>query len=189
MIRTSQTDPIRVDFLPQNTHGLPGRLGMTFAPGKRWRGAYSTWDRDLGADLERLRDEYHTDVLLTLLEQSEMRMARIPNLGDATHRAGLRWISFPITDVSVPADLEATIALVRSLIEELAAARTVVVHCMGGLGRAGTITSCCLAGRGVGAERAIASVRSVRPGAVQTESQEAFVHRFAEVFRCGLSAT
>jgi protein-tyrosine phosphatase len=183
--RTSQTDPIRVDFVPQDAHGLRGRLGMSFAPGKCGRGMYATWDRDLRTDLERLRDEYRTDVLVSLLEQFEMTAASIPNLGRAAKRAGLRWISFPITDVSVPADIEATIALVRGLLEELATGRTVVVHCMGGLGRAGTIASCCLAACGVEAERAITIVRSARPGAVQTASQEAFVHRFAEMTPVG----
>ncbi len=96
------------------------------------------------------------------------------------HRGG-GWISFPIADVSVPTDIEATIAVVRARLVELAAARTVVVHCMGGLGRAGTIASCCLAASGVEAGRAIGIVRSARPGAVQTASQEAFVHRFAEL--------
>jgi hypothetical protein len=185
MIRTSQTDPIRVDFVPQDAHRLRGRLGMTFAPGKCGRGAYATWDRDLRADLERLRDEYRTDVLVTLLERFEMMAASIPNLGRAAKRAGLRWIAFPITDVSVPTDMKATIRLVQGLLEDLAAGRTVVVHCMGGLGRAGTIASCCLGACGVAAGRAIEIVRGARPGAVQTASQEAFVRRFAVAVRSG----
>ncbi len=183
--RTSQTDPIRVDFVPQDAHGLCGRLGITFAPGKCGQGMYATWDRNLRTDLKRLRDEYRTDVLVTLLEPFEMTAASIPNLGRTAKRAGLRWISFPITDMSVPADIEATIALVRGLLEELATGRTVVVHCMGGLGRAGTIASCCLAACGVEAEHAIAMIRTARPGAVQTAAQEAFVYRLADLTPVG----
>ena len=33
--KTSQWHPIRVDFLPPEAFELPGRLGMTFAPGKK----------------------------------------------------------------------------------------------------------------------------------------------------------
>lgn len=43
---------------------------MTFAPGKNDRGMYATWDRDLGADLERLVDAYRTSVLLSLVEDA-----------------------------------------------------------------------------------------------------------------------
>ena len=59
MIRTSDSDPIRVDFVPQEAHGLPGRLGLTFAPGKCGKGAYAIWDRDLAQDSlrEPLTDE------------------------------------------------------------------------------------------------------------------------------------
>lgn len=31
-LRTSETHPIYVDFVPEEHTNLPGRLGMTFAP-------------------------------------------------------------------------------------------------------------------------------------------------------------
>ena len=37
--QTSTTDPIRVDFVPADVTGLPGRIGMTFAPGKKAEGS------------------------------------------------------------------------------------------------------------------------------------------------------
>ncbi len=80
MLRTSDSDPIRVDFVPQDAHGLPGRLGLTFAPGKSGRGVYANWDRDLTKDLARLRDVYGTKVLVSLIEEFEMKRASIPGL-------------------------------------------------------------------------------------------------------------
>jgi FAD/FMN-containing dehydrogenase len=65
--RTSATHPIRVDFIPKPEHGLAGQLGMTFAPGKKAHGIDGHWDRDLMADLGRLRQEYATDVLVSLI--------------------------------------------------------------------------------------------------------------------------
>ena len=56
----------------------------------------------------------------------------------------------------------------------------VVVHCWGGLGRAGTIASCCLVARGASPAQALAHVRAAREGAVQSEAQEQFVRSFAE---------
>lgn len=59
MSRTSASHPIRVDWLP--TPWL-GRVGLTFAPGKIQRDAATgSWERDLKADIERLRSEYSAD--------------------------------------------------------------------------------------------------------------------------------
>lgn len=50
--RTSQTHPIRVDWLPENLAGMPGWLGMTFAPGKSATSAFDNpWQRDLATDV------------------------------------------------------------------------------------------------------------------------------------------
>jgi hypothetical protein len=180
---TSDTDPIRVDFVPQDAHGLPGRLGLTFAPGKCGRGAYADWDRDLAKDLARLRDHYQAQVVVSLIERFEMTRASIPRLLEAVKRAGMKSLWFPITDVSTPRAPEDPIPLVREIHAHLGAGDTVVVHCMGGLGRAGTIASCVLVARGLAPARAIEVIRAARPHAVETRAQEAFVGLFAGVWR------
>jgi protein-tyrosine phosphatase len=182
MLRTSDTDPIRVDFIDPAEHSLPGRLGLTFAPGKCGRGVYANWDRSLAKDLARLRDEYGTKVLVTLIEAFEMKRASIPTLRQSARRAGMKSLWFPITDVSTPRFPEDPIPLVREVLEHLAAGDTVVVHCMGGLGRAGTIAACVLAARDVEPEKAIELVRAARPGALETDTQVAFVGRFRQAW-------
>jgi protein-tyrosine phosphatase len=178
VIRTSLSDPIRVDFVDEEGHGLPGRLGLTFAPGKAYQGLSATWDRDLALDLARLRDEYRTRVLVTLLEEFELSLARIPTLFESARRAGIEPIWYPIRDVSTPRDPADPIPVVRQIIGRMAAADTVVVHCMGGIGRSGTIAACVLAARGLPPARAIAAVRAARPAALETREQEAFVGLF-----------
>ncbi|MNL81577.1 hypothetical protein D3C87_2087370 [compost metagenome] len=51
------------------------------------------------------------------------------------------------------------------------------MHCKGGLGRAGTVASMLLIDTGCALDgiNAIAKVRSVRPGAVETAEQEEFI--------------
>ena len=44
---------------------------MTFAPGKKHHGMTGHWDRDLDTDLARLRAEYKTDLLVSLLEEQQ----------------------------------------------------------------------------------------------------------------------
>ena len=51
----------------------------------------------------------------------------------------------------------------------------VLVHCKGGLGRAGLVAARILVERGAAPMDAINLVRRVRPGAIQTIRQEAYV--------------
>ena len=44
-VGTSETNPIQVDFLPDDEVRTPGRLGMTFAPGMRTAGMRGRWER------------------------------------------------------------------------------------------------------------------------------------------------
>jgi protein-tyrosine phosphatase len=170
---------LRVDFLAPDSHGLPGRLGITIAPGK-WRPGLDPASDDLVRDdLTRLRDQYGAKVLVTLLEEFEMRRLGIPELLAVARRMRFRVLWFPIPDVTVPADLPATVKLVGQVVDALAAGETVVVHCRGGLGRSGTIAACCLVAQGRGPREAIALVRAARPGAVEIREQEKFVERFA----------
>ncbi len=73
--RTSDNHPIGVDFIEGEALGAPGRLGMTILPGVKDPGR---WDRDLTADLRRLKSHHQADTLLTLLEQEEFRRYGVP---------------------------------------------------------------------------------------------------------------
>jgi atypical dual specificity phosphatase len=55
----------------------------------------------------------------------------------------------------------------------------VAVHCGAGLGRTGTLVACYLVALGLSADEAIAQIREVRPGSVETQAQEAAVRIFA----------
>ncbi len=170
---------IHVDFLSPESHGLPGRLGLTVAPG-RWRpGLDHASDTLVRDDLLHLRDFYGANVLVTLLEEFEMRKLGIPELLPTTRRLHLRSLWFPIPDVTAPSDMEGTARLVDDLIAAMSGGETVVVHCRGGLGRSGTIAACCLVACGRAPAEAIGLVRTARPGAVEVRDQEAFVERFA----------
>ena len=57
----------------------------------------------------------------------------------------------------------------------LRSGRDVLVHCRGGLGRAGTIAARLLIELGMEPATAIRQVRAVRPGAIETLEQEKYV--------------
>jgi hypothetical protein len=179
-VRTSETDPIRVDFLPADQALGPGRLGMTFAPGKKAPGVAGNWDRDLDADLERLVHEFGARVLVSLLRPTEYALLGIEDLADRAAAHQLDFHAFPITDAGVPSSVASTATLVQMLVARVRSGDTVVVHCRGGLGRAGLMAACCLTAVGYDAERAIATVRRARKSTIETPGQERFIAEFAE---------
>jgi protein-tyrosine phosphatase/nicotinamidase-related amidase/aminoglycoside phosphotransferase (APT) family kinase protein len=153
-----------------------GRLGITLCPGRRDRG------RDLGADLAQLRAEGVTR-LLCLLTDSELGWAGVPDLGPRALAAGLTYRRLPVPDQGTP-DIADAIDLVRWCREGTERGEAVVVTCMGGLGRSGTIAACFLVAGGMPAEAAIAAVRTARgPRALETITQEDYVVTFASAIR------
>lgn len=173
--RTSDTDPIQVAWLPDR---WPGRVGLTFAPGKRSPSIYgSPWRRDLAADLDRLRDVFALDVLVPLIEDHELQSLQIGGLVTEAEARGITVLRLPIPDGGTPA-AEPVRHLTAVLLACARAGRRVVVHCRGGLGRAGTLAACTLIADGVTPTEAIAAVRRVRPGAIENEAQERFVLGF-----------
>jgi protein-tyrosine phosphatase len=69
--------------------------------------------------------------------------------------------------------------LVRWCREAAQRGQIVVVTCMGGLGRSGTLAACLLVSAGTAPEAAIAAVRAARGRALETIAQEDFVVMFA----------
>lgn len=172
---------LHVDFLGPELTGLPGRLGLTRAPGAWWLGRLGPDPDALGEDLRLLAEEHGATLLVTLLSRRELA-----GLGDVKEEArahGLAWLHHPIPDMEPPASPAAAATLVAQLTTHLEGGRTAVLHCLAGLGRTGTVAACLLVSRGRGAEGAISLVRTVRPGAVQTGAQAAFVAAFERFVR------
>jgi len=182
-MRTSETDPIRVDFLTHGDLDLPGRIGLTFAPGKKdyeW-----DWDRDLDADLRRLREHYSVNCLVSLMEAPEYTALHIAGLLERAATYGLtrRW--FPIRDVDAPPtrSMRRFLNLIQCVIKDVRAGATLVVYCRGGMGRSGLVAASCLVACGYGGAEAIRRVRLARPGAVEVATQERWVEMVAQATR------
>jgi protein-tyrosine phosphatase len=172
---TSVTSPIIVNFFSELIVPLLGRIGATFAPGKR----DGRWRRDLEADLARLRDEYRTDVLVSLMEQHEYERFGMSKMFERATFHNIEIVWFPIRDVSVPKSMEETVKLVNRLVADAHHGRTVVIHCRGGIGRTGLIAASCLVALGRAPDDAIQQIRALRPRSVETREQEEFVSKFA----------
>ena len=90
------------------------------------------------------------------------------------------WAHLPIRDVDVPAVpfLSGWPAVRADLLGRLDAGGRVVVHCRGGLGRAGLVAALLLIENGPPAEAAIRTVRAARPGTIETAAQERYVRTY-----------
>lgn len=181
-VRNSHTHPLRVNFIDDERVRLPGRIGLTFAPGKKQKhAATGKWDRDLDEDLRRLRDEFGTDLLVSLLEEHEFVELQIMGLRQRARFFGMEVLWFPIRDVSVPDSIDGFQLCVDTVVNRLRNGETVVIHCKGGLGRTGLLAAACLvATSDLTPDEAVAIVRRARPGAIETTAQEEYVNRFKE---------
>jgi atypical dual specificity phosphatase len=146
--------------------GLVDDLGAWVVDGRVRACAYPRTERALAA-----LAAHGVSVLVNLHERPHTP-ARL-----AAH--GLREVHVSVRDFTAPtpAQLDAALDAVDAA---LAAGARVAVHCGGGLGRTGTVLACHLVRHGLGAEEAVARVRAVRPGAVETRAQLAAVHAYAE---------
>lgn len=113
-------------------------------------------------------------MVVTLVEQFELENLQVADLGSRVLDRHMEWFHLPIVDVSVPdhAFEKAWSTAGEALRATLRSGFNVLVHCRGGIGRAGTIAARLMVELGWDAEAAIARVRSVRPGAIETREQE-----------------
>ena len=93
-------------------------------------------------------------------------------------RHALAELHLPVADFTAPSPDQLTRG-VEAIEHALATGQRVAVHCGGGLGRTGTLLTCYLVHRGLSPADAIARVRQVRPGSVETRAQVAAVESFA----------
>ncbi len=175
--RTSLTHPLQIaEVRASPSHG---RIGITFCPGKHDKWAVTgAWARDLGADLDVITT-WGARLVLTLIEPAELTALKVPQLGAEVQARGMEWRHLPIADYSVPT--EAAELLWQSQGREIRAllrsGADVLVHCKGGLGRAGMMSARLLVELGMEPDRAIRAVRSARQGAIETPAQLAVVRQ------------
>jgi atypical dual specificity phosphatase len=103
-----------------------------------------------------------------------LRDSKDPEFGDLAAVT----TQIPIADFQVP-----TVAQVEEAMEfitgQLAAGRTVVVHCQGGCGRTGTILALYLRQlRGISGPEALSELRALKPCFVETKGQEEFINSY-----------
>ncbi len=95
-------------------------------------------------------------------------------------RLGLTEVHIPVRDFTppTPPQIDQGVAAITRAID---AGQAVLVHCAGGKGRSGTLAACYLVSRGMSAADAIAEVRALRPGAIETTRQEKAIEVWSQL--------
>jgi ADP-ribosyl-[dinitrogen reductase] hydrolase len=132
----------------------------------------------LEADLDSVA-RFGARRLVTLMESHELDYIGIApqRLADAARARGLVWTHLPIRNLRAPGPdwetpwLKAGAEL-RGLLQ---AGERFALHCYAGLGRTGTVAARLLIELGAGPAQAVAQVRTIRPGSIETWEQERYV--------------
>lgn len=180
-VSTSANNPLRIHTV-ETADG--GAIGMTLCPGKLGLGRNCLWERDLDADLAVIFG-WRADMVITLMEDHELVANEV---NDLSHRIAQRlgsnaWLHLPIVDGDIPDQhFEKKWELQGpGLHKLLRGGGRILVHCLGGLGRTGTIAARLLVETGVMPETAINRIREARPGAIETRNQEIYVRRLLDI--------
>jgi len=115
-------------------------------------------------------------ILVSMLPPEEATFHGLDDEGFLAQRHGLRFLSHPVPDHTVPAAPEATWTLARSLAGDFQKGQAIAVHCYAGIGRSALLLACVLCSLGRDAESAWAAISQARGFEVpETEEQRKWI--------------
>jgi protein-tyrosine phosphatase len=137
-------------------------------------------DEWLENDLQRLRMA-GIQTIVSTVEPWEARELGLANEGPTVEQLGMRFISFPLRDRSVPSDREAFNEFVLRLVKRLQSGEKIGVHCRGCIGRSTVVTASALIKLGWTPESALDEIEVARGCSVpDTEEQRDWIMDFGE---------
>ena len=116
------------------------------------------------------------DTIVSLLEPFEADFLGLADEQATAERVGLKFLSYPIRDGSVPRDVARFRSFIDGIANRLAAGERIGVHCRGCIGRATITAACALIHRGWKARDALEAIAEARGFAVpDTLEQEDWI--------------
>jgi hypothetical protein len=102
------------------------------------------------------------DILVSLLDPNEAIWLGLKDEGPLAEDSGMQFLSYPILDVHVPANVATFRAFVAGFADRLRAGERIGVHCRGSIGRATVTAACTLIHLGWNAKDALRAIQSAR---------------------------
>ena len=152
------------EFAPHEIGVAGGVLAISAMPGRT---------RHYGADWQRLM-AWRPDLVITMVQIHELARKGAGSLGHDLANAGVSWLHLPLPDYGAPdAAFDADWPKVETqVLGRLRGGGRILVHCYGGCGRSGMVMLRLMLAAGV--PDALASLRHLRPCAIETEAQMAW---------------
>jgi atypical dual specificity phosphatase len=106
-----------------------------------------------------------------------LNLTETPLPYEAPNTIGMLTRHIPVADFTAPTlqQVQEAVAMISSCLDRR---MPVVVHCLAGLGRTGTILACYLVRMKMPANKAIIVIREWRPGSIEGPEQEAVVYEY-----------
>ncbi len=178
--KTSDSDPLRIAAVTPGDG--QGRIGITLCPGKTDPdGISGAWVRDLDTDLDAIQ-RWGATAVVSLITDEEIDRLSVRDLPKGVRNRHMEWWHAPIPDGRPPGpEFENAWTVAGEAIwNRLRSGFNVLIHCRGGLGRAGTIAARLLVELGARPSDAIRRVRDARSRyAIETMFQEVHVAQCA----------
>ena len=156
--------------------GVAGKIILTCFPGRS--GEEKLFKNQLFLDELKNFQDINCSGIVSLVEDKEFEMMHDKKLFvNHVYNNNLNWYHLPIVDLQAPDHKftdkwQTTKSLLKN---ELIDGKNIVIHCMGGKGRSGTIAAILLIEFGDINKDVINIVREKRKGAIETKEQENFI--------------
>jgi protein-tyrosine phosphatase len=118
------------------------------------------------------------DVIVSMLQKDEARMAGLEREASSAQEKGLQFINFPVPDRGVPLDTSSFIEFLKDLESLLAQGKRVGVHCRASIGRSSVTSASLLIRSGIPSQSAWLQISVARDCSVpDTTEQRDWVDR------------
>lgn len=181
-------EPFPITWVTQNTQG---NLALSQAPGKKMEKGRNgkKYERDLALDVNFLKENHKISTILCLIGKYELRTIGV-NLDEYKkfcEKNGVCLYVYPIVEMGVPEEDVKSFhsQIIKPILEELHEGKNVLVHCRGGIGRAGTLAACLLLSLGLQKTviDAVLYLRKVRDRrCVESRKQFDFLQHYCEFY-------
>jgi len=161
-----------INWIDSNYINVKGKIGIGRAPG------YGSVRFD---DFRSIKEQGISKIYCLQEEDELVYLAdeTVEQRREILKEYGIELIHSPIGDFRIPTP-EQALMLSESIMKDVNGGKSILIHCMGGLGRSGTIAACALVHYGLKPDDAVKIVRTVRPGTLETDQQVEFVKEFRQ---------